>query len=136
MQTVILTIAIIIYTILLDIVWIGMLAKNLYEQEIGSLIRKSGEQMSPNLLAAGLVYLAIALGIIYFVLPKAQGNLTQALVSGAIFGMVTYGIYDFTNMAVLANWTWKISLIDVLWGTVLCATASLFATWVQRLISG
>lgn len=124
MHTLILIISIIICTIVLDIVWLGFIAKNLYSQEIGLLVRKTGEQMSPNWIAASLVYLAIALGIIYFVLPKAEGNVINAILWGAFFGALVYAIYDCTNMAVLANWTWKITIADIIWGTVLCSTAS------------
>jgi uncharacterized membrane protein len=135
MQILILTLLIIIYIFILDMVWLGVIAKNIYAQEIGSLFRKYGDQISPNWLAASLVYLAIALAIIYFVMPKAEGNVIQAIFCGALFGALVYGIYDFTNMSVLAHWTWKISIIDVAWGTVLCSSASGFAMVLQSWLS-
>jgi uncharacterized membrane protein len=118
---------------LLDMVWLGFIAKNLYVTTIGSLLRKSGDTLVPNWPAAVLVYLCIAGGIVLFVLPKVNGNYLLALVWGALFGVVTYGIYDFTNFSILNNWPFKITIVDFVWGTVLCALVTLFTTYVQNL---
>ena len=88
--------------------------------------------MTPIWWAAAVVYICITLGIVYFVLPSAQGDYLQALVGGVILGLVTYGLYDFTNYSILANWTWKITVIDFIWGMVLCGLSSVFATFIQN----
>jgi uncharacterized membrane protein len=36
-----------------------------------------------------------------------------------LLGLVTYGIYDMTNLAVLEKWTLTVSLADIAWGGVL-----------------
>ena len=115
----------------LDMIWLGIIAKSVYAQNIGMLLRKSDAGMAPIWWAAAVVYVCIALGIVYFVLPGAQGNYLQALAGGLILGFVTYGIYDFTNYSILANWPWKITLIDFIWGMVLCGLSSLFAVFIQ-----
>lgn len=120
---------------ILDILWIGVIAKNLYEENIGTLLRKSEGSFSPNWSAAVVVYVAITLGIICFVLPKAEGDYSSALLWGAVFGAVTYGIYDFTNLATLNSWTLHVTLIDVAWGMVLCGVASVVAVYVQNWLS-
>jgi len=117
---------------ILDMLWLGVVAKNIYAANIGALIRKSGDFMTPIWWAAIVVYICIALGVLLFVLPKANGSLTLALIWGALLGMITYGIYDFTNYSILANWPWKITLIDFAWGTVLCSVSSLIAAFVQN----
>lgn len=116
----------------LDMIWLGIIAKSVYAQNIGMMLRKSGADMAPIWWAAAVVYVCIALGIVYFVLPGAQGNYMLALAGGVILGFVTYGIYDFTNYSILANWPWKITLIDFIWGMVLCGLSSLFAVFIQN----
>jgi uncharacterized membrane protein len=119
----------------LDMLWLGVIANQLYNDQIGSLLRKSGESMAPNWPAAAVVYLAIAIGILFFVLPRAEGNYLHALLWGALFGAVIYGVYDFTNFSILANWPLKITLIDFVWGIVLCSLTSLFAVFIQNWLS-
>ena len=96
------------------------------------LLRKSGDAMMPIWWAAAVVYVCITLGILVFVLPKAQGDYVLAFFGGVILGLVTYGIYDFTNYSILANWPLKITFIDFIWGMVLCGLSSLFATFIQN----
>lgn len=117
---------------IMDMIWLGLIAKNIYAQHIGLLLRKSGDAMTPIWWAAILVYVFITIGILFFVLPKAQGNYLIALSGGVMLGLVTYGIYDFTNYSILANWPLKITVIDFIWGMVLCGLSSLFATFIQN----
>ncbi len=109
----------------LDMHWLGVIAKKIYAQHIGLLLRKSGEGMDPVWWSAGIVYICMALGIIFFVLPGAQGSYLHAFGGGLILGIVIYGTYDFTNYAILENWPLKITLIDFVWGMVLCSLSSL-----------
>ena len=132
MKLIILFFVSVISVFIMDMIWLGFIAKNLYAENIGMLLRKSGETMTPIWWAAVVVYVCITLGILFFVLPKAHGDYFLALACGALLGVVTYGIYDFTNYSILANWPWKITLIDFTWGIVLCGLSSLFAAFIQN----
>ena len=53
-------------------------------------------------------------------IPGLQaGNVGGALWRGALFGFVAYATYDLTNLSTLANWPVNITIIDMIWGTVL-----------------
>ena len=132
MKVITLFLVTIISVFIMDMIWLGIIAKNIYAQNIGMLLRKSGDVMTPIWWAAVVVYVCITLGILFFVLPKAQGDYFLAFFGGVTLGLVTYGIYDFTNYSILANWPWKITLIDFAWGMVLCGLSSLFATFIQN----
>lgn len=132
MKLLILFLATMISVFVLDMIWLGVIAKNVYAQNIGLLLRRSGDSMTPIWWAAALVYVFIALGILFFVLPKAQGNYFLAFSGGVLLGLVTYGIYDFTNYSILAKWPLTITLIDFTWGMTLCGLSSLFATFIQN----
>ncbi len=132
MKSLTLFIATILSVFVLDMIWLGLIAKNIYAENIGFLLRKSGDAMTPIWWAAALVYVCIAIGIVYFVVPRAQGDYVIAVSAGIVLGLVTYGIYDFTNYSLLANWPWKITCIDFIWGMFLCGSSSLFVTWIQN----
>lgn len=132
MKLIIMFLVTIVSVFILDMIWLGGIAKNIYSEHIGLLLRKSDGAMAPIWWAAFAVYVCIALGILLFVLPKAQGNCILALFYGALLGVVTYGIYDFTNHAILANWPLKITLIDFTWGIVLCGLSSFLSAFIQN----
>ena len=118
--------------VLLDAIWLGLIAKKMYIDAFGNLMRISNGAIQPSWPAAIVVYIALITGIIIFVIPKANGHPGFALLWGAIFGFVTYATYDFTNLAVLSQWSLKISIIDTLWGMVLCGLTSFIAVLITN----
>ena len=108
-------IAIIIFLIL-DFIWLGLVAKNLYQNEIGTLLKTKF-----NFVAAFIFYIIFIIALTIFVIIPAINNnsLKEVILLGAIFGLVTYATYDLTNFATLEGFTIKIVIIDLLWGTTL-----------------
>lgn len=113
----------------LDLVWLGFIARPLYNKYIGHHLREQTDW-----LAAGLFYVMFLAGIVYFVvLPSAQSSSGQVLLRGALFGLVTYGTYELTNRAVVQNWPWPIVFIDIAWGMFLCAAVG-WISWRYSII--
>jgi len=123
--------------LLIDLLWLGVIMKGFYSQELGDLARREGTALSPRWGAAILVYLLIPGGIVLFVRPLLGPNATtwQAVGWGAVFGLVMYGVYDLTNLAVLEKWTMRVTLADIAWGCVLCGTTSAIMRLVDRWLS-
>lgn len=115
----------------IDMVWLGLVAKNFYQNQIGFL-------MTPNInwMAAIIFYLIFIAGLVVFVITPAvqKGSWTHALLFGALFGLVTYATYDLTNLATLKDWPLLVTLVDLAWGMTLGAlvsftTYSIFSTF-------
>ena len=53
-----------------------------------------------------------------------------ALVQGAMFGFFTYMTYDLTNYATLKVWSLKVTVLDIIWGTVLTGLSAAVGTAV------
>jgi uncharacterized membrane protein len=107
----------------IDFLWLGLIAKNFYDKHLGALER------TISWPAIVLVYLLISLGIVLLVLPKVGGNVKLALLWGAIYGLIVYGVYDLTNLATLKNWSFTMVVIDMLWGMFICGFTSLVVTY-------
>jgi len=127
----ILLIALVIFAlfIILDLIWFSI-SGSFFKNEVGSIARIGADgSWSVRYLPAALVYILMTMGLLVFVLPNAP-TLVSAFLFGALFGFISYGIYDLTNLATLSAWTVKFVIVDMIWGTVLCG---LVAT-VARLI--
>lgn len=118
-----------------DMVWLGLIAKNLYQNSLSDLLRKSDGALAPNWLAAGLVYFAITIGIVFFALPKGEDSYRLAFLWGGLLGFVIYGVYDFTNYSLLAKWPLNITLIDLVWGMMLCGMTTCIALYIKNWLS-
>jgi len=115
-----------------DLVYLGYVMKGFYDQQIGDLARRDGANLAPRWIAAAIVYLLIPAGIVLFVRPQltSTSSLGIALLWGAIYGFVVYGVYDFTNRSILDRWTLQLTLADVAWGMALCGTTTALLQWI------
>lgn len=115
----------------LDLVYLGYIMRAFYDHEIGDLARRQGAAMAPRWIAATIVYLLIPAGIILFVRPQltSASPLWQAWLWGALYGLVVYGVYDFTNRSILDKWSLQLTLADCAWGIVLNGTATALLHW-------
>ncbi len=115
--------------VVIDMVWLMGVARSTYVAEMGSLMKKS-----PNLLAAAIFYALYALGLLVFaVKPGLEGaSWAWAGALGAGLGAVAYGTYDFTNLAVIEGYGWRIALIDLAWGTTVSAVTAAVATRLSQ----
>lgn len=112
---------------LIDMFWLGLIAKNLYRAELGGLLAKN-----INWPAGILFYLLFIAGIIIFAIIPAisKNDLMHALIFGALFGFFCYATYDLTNLSTLHNWPLKLSIIDIAWGTVLSGLVASASFWI------
>ncbi len=76
---------------------------------------------SPNWGAALLFYLLFVAGMVIFVLVPGlkAGSLPLTRVKVALFGLVVYAGYDLTNQATVKDWPVVVTVVDMIWGTIL-----------------
>ena len=105
----------------IDMVWLGLVAKDFYRQQIGYLMRSD-----VNWAAAVIFYLVFIAGLVFFVISPAmeKGSWTYALLAGAFFGLVCYATYDLTSLATTKDWPLLVTIVDLAWGAVLAASVS------------
>jgi uncharacterized membrane protein len=115
----------------LDGVWLGLLMKNFYRDQLAPIVRLSDGGIAPHWPPALVVYALLGTGIALFVVPRAA-TVSLAAAYGALFGLVVYGVYDFTNYSTLRQWPFVLTLADVAWGVVACATAAMVLRIVGR----
>ncbi|MDY0338982.1 MAG: DUF2177 family protein [Acholeplasmataceae bacterium] len=105
----------------IDLIWLGLIAKNLYQNQIGTLLKTN-----TNWTAAIIFYLLFIGGLVFFAIQPSISSATlwKAMLYGALFGFITYATYDLTNLATLEGWPIKITIIDLIWGSFLGASTS------------
>lgn len=106
---------------LIDMAWLGLIAKKFYQEQIGTLLKTD-----VNWVAAIVFYFLFLAGLVFFAIePAMQKNAwSEALFRGALFGLVTYATYDLTNLAVAKDWPLLVTIVDMAWGTALAATVA------------
>ncbi|MFC1814877.1 DUF2177 family protein [Thermodesulfobacteriota bacterium] len=107
--------------LVIDLLWLGVIAKSFYFRHLEPFFAEK-----INWPAAFIFYILFVAGILIFAIFPAleKQSLQRAVVYGALFGFFTYATYDLTNLATLRNWPVIIVIVDILWGTVLCAAVA------------
>ena len=73
-----------------------------------------GSPMVVNLFGAVVTYVFLIFGLNYFIIRPGRSAQDAFLL-----GLVVYGVYDFTNLALLSKWQLFTALTDTLWGGTL-----------------
>ncbi len=107
----------------LDAIGIRYIVKPVFDRHVGHLFADP-LRLGP----AALFYLAYVGGVLWFVSWPAlrDGLPLQALLGGALLGLMCYGTYEMTNYATLADWSPQQVIVDSIWGMTLTG----FSAWV------
>jgi uncharacterized membrane protein len=104
--------------VVLDLLWLGVLARDFYRSALSSLAREETQAM-----AAVLFYAMYLTAVVVYAVLGASG-LGGAAKRGAALGFVAYATYELTNWAVLRDWPARLVPVDIAWGVLLTATAA------------
>lgn len=120
--------ALVVFT-LVDGTWIALVAFGVYRAELGSLM---AETFPP--LAAAAFYLGYVAGLVHFGLQPQRPDLSlgRRVLSGALFGMFTYGTWGLTALVVIKGFTAFVAVTDIAWGMALGAIVTFLSTLLLR----
>lgn len=97
---------------LLDGAWLGFVAREFYQRELGALMTDS-VRWAP----AALYYLLFPAAIVYLALTPTPATLGEAVLRSALLGLAAFGVYDLTNLATLRGYSVLMTVVDMAWGT-------------------
>ena len=116
----------------IDAVWLFTMSKRFYSNQIGNLLAES-----PRLAPAAAFYLIYALGASILVVVRAVDSgsgYLQVFLWGALLGLFAYATYDLTNEATLKEWPVIVTVVDLIWGSMLTGVVSIIAVALTRLL--
>lgn len=132
MTTFILYASTLIIFLVIDIIGITQLIRPVFERHVNDML------VEPFRLGpAAAFYAAYIVGVLYFVSVPAlmSGRPLNALISGALLGMLCYGTYEFTNLATLRGWSWEQVILDTVWGGALTGVSAWAGVTITRAVA-
>ena len=98
----------------MDTVWLSLQYN--YNVNIIKNVQKTAIKL--RYIPAALVYVFMILAVIYFAILQSK-SLKESILKGAFLGLCIYGVYVLTNLATFDNWTIRMAMQDIAWGTFL-----------------
>ncbi len=117
-----------------DFVWLGFVVRDFNLRQLGAIGRIENGSFRMLPAPAILAYLLMALSVALFSAPRAveAAGGFAALLWGAALGLVIYGIFDMTNLAILKNYPLAFALADIAWGTFLYGAVTWAVTQLAK----
>lgn len=115
----------------IDFLGLGQVVKPVFDRTIGPLMLENF-----RLLPAFFFYAFFVGVLVWFVSAPAiaqDHSLWWVLGNAALLGAAAYGTFEFTNLAILKDWTWELVIIDMIWGTSLTAASAVAGVWITRM---
>ncbi len=112
----------------IDAIWLKTMTGLFYEKRIGHLLADE-----PNMIAAGVFYMFYLFALCILILYpqiKAHSSIGQIFLLGGLIGLMAYGTYDFTSLALFKGYTLDAAVIDFIWGGLLTGTVSAIVAWL------
>tara|TARA_B100001765_G_scaffold211023_1_gene173049 strand:- start:143 stop:544 length:402 start_codon:yes stop_codon:yes gene_type:complete len=131
MKIIILYFSTLIVFLAVDVVGIRFLIRPIFERSIGDLLADPF-RLGP----AAAFYAFYVVGLLYFVSVPAlrDGAPVQALLAGALLGLMCYGTYEFTSLAIMRDWSWAQVVADTAWGGFLTGLSAWAGVTIVRMV--
>lgn len=101
-----------------DLLWLGLVARELYDSNLGALRRET------VYWPAALLFYTMYVAAIFLHAVRKTPGVAAAARRGAGLGLLAYATYELTNWAVIQDWPAVLVPIDILWGVALTASAA------------
>jgi uncharacterized membrane protein len=113
--------------VVLDGIYLNLI-RGYFNKQINAV---QGSDIKVDFVAAAITYIFLIFGLNYFILSN-NGSVKDA----ALLGLVIYAVYEFTNKALLKNWSYTTAVMDTAWGATLFALTTaiihLWKRWSQK----
>ena len=113
-----------ILVVLIDSIYLSSV-KGYFGKQIKDV---QGTPMKLDMMATVLAYVFIVFGLNYFIIRKHA-----SVMDAFLLGLVIYGIYEFTNKAILTKWTYTTVVMDTVWGGILFASVTFLTYQLEKL---
>lgn len=124
----------IISFMVLDYIFLAHIAKKFYLEKLSSHITTKDGALVTYLPAIPLVYIVAVIAIWVFILTQVT-DVRHALLYGCTLGFCMYAFYDFTNLANLKDYSWSVTIVDILWGTFLLGVVASIMFFVKNAVA-
>jgi uncharacterized membrane protein len=93
---------------------------------------KRALQPIPGLISQ--VFVVSAFVVLVVLSVRAGQGYPLNLLVGAMGGVLGISVYGLVNQALIKDWTWRLTLLEVVWGPIIGALAGLFIGWLYRVV--
>lgn len=100
-----------IIVLIIDLIWISIFMGEHFRKLVFNI---QGETLKLNMIPAIISYFLLILGLYYFIVKD-----NRLYYESFMLGIIVYGVFEATSMAIFNKWDYKTLILDTLWGGIL-----------------
>lgn len=116
--------------LIVDFVGLSYLIKPIFARDIGPLLLDEFRVVPAFLFYAFLIF--VVMWFVSWPALDAGMPLLWVFGSAALLGAAAYGTFEFTNYAILKDWTPTLVMVDLTWGTVVTGGTAVAGVAITR----
>ena len=113
-----------ILLVLVDSIYLYFIGKPVFDKTVAAIQNSS---LVVNIAPAVFTYILMAILLNYFII-----SVHKSAFDAFILGFCTYGIFDFTNMAIFKKYNLRTAITDTLWGAILFFSVTTITYYIKR----
>ena len=110
--------------VLVDSSYLYFIGKPVFDKTVAAI---QNSALVVNMPPAIFTYILMAILLNYFII-----SVNKSPFDAFILGFCTYGIFDFTNMAIFKKYNLRTAITDTLWGAILFFTVTSITYYVKK----
>ena len=110
--------------VLVDSIYLYFVGKPVFDKTVAAIQNSS---LVVNIAPAIFTYILMAILLKYFII-----SVNKSAFDAFILGFCTYGIFDFTNMAIFKRYNLKTAITDTLWGAILFFSVTTITYYLKK----
>jgi uncharacterized membrane protein len=110
--------------VLVDSIYLYFIGKPVFDKTVAAI---QNSALVVNMPPAIFTYILMAILLNYFII-----SVNKSPFDAFILGFCTYGIFDFTNMAIFKKYNLRTAITDTLWGAILFFTVTSITYYVKK----
>ena len=113
-----------ILLVLIDLIYLYFIGKPVFDKTVAAIQSSS---LVVNIAPAIFTYILMVILLNYFII-----SVNKSAFDAFIVGFCTYGIFDFTNMAIFKKYNLRTAITDTLWGAILFFSVTTITYYIKR----
>ena len=115
-----------IILVLIDLIYLYFAGKPVFDKTVAAIQNSS---LVVNIAPAIFTYILMVVLLNYFII-----SVNKSAFDAFILGFCTYGIFDFTNMAIFKKYNLKTAITDTLWGAILFFSVTTITYYLKKVL--
>ena len=110
--------------VIIDSIYLYFVGKPVFDKTVAAI---QNSALVVNIAPAIFTYILMAILLNYFII-----SVNKSPFDAFILGFCTYGIFDFTNMAIFKKYNLRTAITDTLWGAILFFTVTSITYYIKK----